>query len=86
MFAISWNLESYLAIGCAVCPGTPLPGWDSRDGQPNVGGAKVSHESTKVPEGHLPRETELVRNQITISDIANGIVGILEGHMKVKNR
>jgi hypothetical protein len=23
---ISWNLDSYPAIGCAVCPGAPSPG------------------------------------------------------------
>jgi hypothetical protein len=43
-------------------------------------------ESPKVPEGQLPRETELVRNQITNSDAANGILGILEEYTKYKNR
>ena len=43
-------------------------------------------ESPKVTEGQLPRETELARNQITSSDVANGIVGILEWHTKDKNR
>jgi hypothetical protein len=33
-----------------------------------------------------PRETEVARNQITSSIVANGIMGILEEHMKVKNR
>jgi hypothetical protein len=43
-------------------------------------------ESPKVTEAKSPRETELARNQITSSTVANDTMGILEGHMKVKNR
>jgi|JI10StandDraft_1071094.scaffolds.fasta_scaffold419784_1 hypothetical protein len=43
-------------------------------------------KTKKVPEARSPREAEVSRNQITSSDVANGIVGILEEHTKVKNR
>jgi hypothetical protein len=39
----------------------------------------------QVTEGHLPREAELARNQIASSNVANGIVGILEWYTKDKN-
>jgi len=40
--------------------------------------AEGTDESPKVTEGQLPRETEVAQNQITSSNVANGIVGILE--------
>jgi hypothetical protein len=49
------------------------------------GGRRTRAKTQKIPEGHLPRKTEVARNQITSSNVANGTGGILEWHTKVKN-
>jgi hypothetical protein len=60
--------------------------WVARVDNRTVGEDEGSSENTKVHEGQLPRETELARKQITSSDVANGILGILEEPTKDKNR
>jgi hypothetical protein len=86
MFVISWNSGSCLAIGCAAYPRGASRG-SSRVSQPerSGGGQRTRAKARKSMRVNSPRETEVTRNQITSSSVANSKGRILKEHTKNKS-